>query len=322
VRRLVPIALAAGLVTAVGTPAHAQHSAWDGAQMALERGEADNALSLLSSAPASDAEAHNLRCRVYFTLELWDQAVRECEQAVQQDGQNSNNHMWLGRALGEKAGKASFMSAYGLAKRTRAEFEQAAQLNPRNAEALADLGEFYSSAPGVVGGGMDKAAGVASQLDKVDPARAHELRARIAEGNKDYGTAEREFRAAVQASAHPAFQSMTLASFMRRRQRFDEMEAAIQHGFALAQRDHTAAVALYNGSTVLLRANRNPQLAAKLLDAYLNGTLKTEEAPAFVAHVARARVALQLGDKDTAKRERDAALALASEYKPARDLKF
>ena len=164
------------------------------ANAALQAGEADHALTLLSSLPPS-AESHNLKCRVLLTLEHWDAAVGECEQAVNMDGQNSDFHMWLARALGEKASRASFLSAYSLAKRVRSEFETAVRLNPRNAEALADLGEFDYDAPGIVGGGIDKAEAVASQLDKVDPARAHELRGRIAESQKDYGTAEREFRA-------------------------------------------------------------------------------------------------------------------------------
>jgi tetratricopeptide (TPR) repeat protein len=321
VRMLAAMALAVWL----GARTQAQHGALDGVNTALQQGEADQALSLLAGLPADEAasaEAHNLQCRVYLTLESWDGAAKECQQAVQEEGQNSDYHLWLGRALGEKASRASFMSAYGLAKRTREEFEQATQLNPRNAEALADLGEFYSSAPGVVGGGMDKAQGVAAQLDKVDQARAHELRARIAEGNKDYAAAEHEFHAAIAASAQPAFQWMTLASFLRRRQRWDEMDAAVQKGWNLAQQEKHAAVALHNGASVLVRANRNMPLAAKMLDAYLASPMKTEEAPAFAAHVERARLAVKLGDAATAKRERDAALALAREYKPALDLKF
>ena len=101
----------------------------------------------------------------------------------------------------------------------------------------------------------------------------------------------------------------------------DEMDAAIQKGWNLAQQEH-AAVALYNGASVLIKANRNLALAAKMLDGYLASPMKTEEAPAFTAHVQRARVAAKLGDTVTAKRERDAALALAKEYKPALDLKF
>ena len=208
------------------------------ANAALQAGEADRALALLNSlAPsgAGQAEAHNLQCRVRYTLEQWDAAVSQCEQAVRLDGQNSDYHLWLGRALGEKADRASFLSAYSLAKRVRAEFEEAVRLNPRNAEALADLGDFYQQAPGIVGGGMDKAQAIAAQLDKVDPARAHELRGRIAEGRKDYGTAEREFRQAIAAAAHPAFQWITLASFYSRRQRWTEMESALHSGMTAAR---------------------------------------------------------------------------------------
>ncbi len=66
---------------------------------------------LLGSLPSS-AETHNLRCRVYFTLERWDDAADECDQAVRLDGQSATNHLWLGRALGEKADNSSFITAY------------------------------------------------------------------------------------------------------------------------------------------------------------------------------------------------------------------
>lgn len=292
---------------------------------ALQAGQADRALALLRSLPVptgNSPEAHNLRCRVLFSLEQFEAAQHECEQAVSLDPQDSNDHLWLGRALGEVADRASFLNAYGLAKRARSEFELAVQLNPRNAEALADLGEFYSSAPGVVGGGMDKAANVAAQLDRVDPARAHELRGAIARENKDMATAERELKQAVATSAHPAFQWMRLASFYRKAKRYTEMESAVQSGWVAAQRDSHAAVALFNGASVLMKANRNPSLAIKMLEAYLASPAATEEAPAFTARVWLARLKAQAGDPEGARRERDEALALAQEYKPAQDLKL
>ena len=71
--------------------------------------------------------------------------------------------LWYGRALGEKADRVSFIKAYGLAKRVKAEFETAVSLDPRNAEALSDLGDYYTEAPAIVGGGKDKAEDVAGQ---------------------------------------------------------------------------------------------------------------------------------------------------------------
>ena len=292
---------------------------------ALQAGEADKALALLHSLPQSGsglAEAQNLECRVRFTLEQWDAATDNCERAVSLDGQNADYHLWLGRALGEKANRAGFWSAYTLAKRVLAEFEEAVRLNPRNAEALSDLGEFYYAAPGIVGGGAAKAEAIAARLDKLDAARAHELRGRMAVAQKDYGAAEREFKQAVAAGAHPACQWVTLANFYRQRERWTEMESAIHSAVNAAEHDKRAGVALYDGASVLTRANRDPALAAKMLEEYLAGSAKSEEAPAFVAHTRLARLRQQLGDAAAADRERTAALALAHEYRPAQDFKF
>lgn len=322
---LLGIALAASAAAESTKDGVAQKGGLAEADAALQAGEADKALALLRSLPepaGNSAEAHNLRCRVLFALEQYEGANRECEQAVNLDPQNSSYHLWFGRTLGEVADRANFLSAYNLAKRARSEFEQAVQLDPRNGEALADLGEFYSSAPGVVGGGTGKAAGVAAQLDHVDPARAHELRSAIARENKDTAAAEREMKAAIAASAHPAFQWMRLASFYRKSKRWQDMEDAVQSGWAAAQRDPHAGVALFNGASVLIKANRDPALAIRLLETYLASPRATEEAPKFTARVWLARLRGQTGDTEGARRERAEALALAQEYKPAQDLKW
>jgi tetratricopeptide (TPR) repeat protein len=319
VKKLLQLLLLA--VCASAAPADLPKTGFAQADAALQAGEADHALSLLGSMPSS-AQAHNLRCRVYFMLGRWDDAVAECDTAVRMEPQNADNHLWLARALGEKADNANFVSAYSLAKRARSEFEQAASLDPHDGEALTDLGEFYTSAPGVVGGGNDKAQALVPQLEKIDPARAHILLARIADSRKDYATEEREFKQAIATSEHPAFAWMSLASFYRKLQRWDDMEAAVQSGYRAAQHDHHAGVALFNGASVLIRGKRNYALAAKMLQEYLANYPKTEEAPAFEAHTRLARLMAQMGDKNGAWQQRAAALELAHDYKPALGLSF
>jgi hypothetical protein len=326
---LAPIAASAILAQTPSAPVSpALSQALSQANAALQAGEADKALSLLESVVApgaasggSLARGHNLICRVRLTLEEWQAAATECELATRMDAQNSDFHLWLGRALGEKADRASFLAAYSLAKRTRAEFEESVRLSPRNAESFADLGDFYRQAPGVVGGGVDKAEEIASQLDKVDAARAHRLRGHIAEQQKDYVTAEREFKLAIAADAHPALSWTNLAGFYAHLKRFDEMESAVHSAAGAALHDKQAAVSLYDGAGLLIESNRNPTLAASLLEDYLASSSKTEEAPAFIAHLRLARLKGKLGDSKSADQERSAALALAREYKPAQEFK-
>ena len=293
------------------------------ANAALQAGEADKALAMLEpigqtgADVASQAEAHNLACRVQFTLERWDAAIAECEQAVTLDASNSGYHMWLARAVGQKADRASFISAYSLAKRVRAEFEAATQLDDRNADALSDLGEFYCDAPGVIGGGLDKAEAIAARLDKIEAARAHELRSQIAEQRKDYDGAERQIKLAIAASPHAAFQWMTLASFYRRRERWTDMEAAVRSGAAAEQHARRAGVALFDGAGLLAKSNRQTEFAAKMLQDYLAGPDKSEEGPAFVAWTRLAHLETSLGDTGAARRARAASAELARDYTPA-----
>ncbi len=128
--------------------------------------------------------------------------------------------------------------------------------------------------------------------------------------------------AAIGIDPHPAFPWMSLASFYRRRERWDDLDAALQSGLKAAQRDRQAGVALSNGAQVLIKANRDLPLAAKMIEEYLDSPSKTEEAPAFAAHTGLARVLLKLGDASGAREQRAAALALAHDYKPALDLKL
>ena len=311
--------LAAGVLPAVARPRPVDIAGDSLAQAdsALQAGEASKALSLLQSAPQSGhnaAEARNVECRVRYTLQQWSAAAKACAQAVRLDGQNSNYHLWLGRALGEQAGSASFLNAYALSKQARQEFETAARLDAHNADALSDLGEFYVEAPSVVGGGLDKAESVAEELDRFNPARAAQLRGRIAYARKDYDGAEKDYKQAIALSPHPSRAWTTLASFYRARKQWPQMHSAVRNCAEAAAHDPQSGVALFNGASVLIQANQDPELAAKMLEDYLSSPSRTEEGPAFLAHAWLGRLKMQLGDAAGAQQEQAAATALAGEY--------
>ena len=284
----------------------------------LASGHVDEAIAALhgqiSSSP-NDALAHNLLCRAYFTIGQWDRGISACEKAVALAPDNGLYHLWLGRIYGEKADKASFITAAGLAGHVRNEFEAAVRLDPNNAEARCDLAEFYLEAPGIVGGGKDKAMQQVGALNGLDPGKAHWVTARIAEKRKDFSTAESEYKAAVEASHGSASAWLNLGLFYRHRERYEDMEQALLH-VRPAPLDRSDA--LVDAGEILIHAQRNLPEAVELLRAYLKLNKSVEQAPAFKVHYLLGTADEKLGNQEAAASEYKSALAMAKEFQPAR----
>src|SRR6266851_2689462 len=284
----------------------------------LAAGHIDESIQVLQGRlahSAGDAEAQNLLCRAYFMLEEWERGISACELAVNLAPQNSLYHLWLGRIYGEKADRAGFMSAAGLAKKVRNEFERAVELDRKSWEARTDLAEFYLEAPGVVGGGKDKARAQAALIAPLNPAMAHWVRGRIFEKNKDPDNAEQEYRVAIEASHGGARAWLNLAGFYHHTNRLREMDQALRT-LESSPLDHAGA--LVDGASILLRTGRDYPTAVRLLRRYF-ASATVEEAPVFKAHCLLGEVFEKQGDRSAASEEYRAALAMAHTYRPAQE---
>jgi tetratricopeptide (TPR) repeat protein len=278
----------------------------------IASGSIDEAIRTLSG--RSDAALVNLVSRAYYAIEQWDNAVRKGEKAVSLAPDNSMYHLWLGREYGEKANAANPLSAASLAKKAKAEFEQAVKLDPTNVQAHADLAEYYTDAPSIMGGGTDKARDQAAQVATYDQAMSHWILAIVAEKEKRYPDAEKELREAIKVAKNPAQYWMNLASFYRRRSQPDNMQKAISQ--ALAQPNKSAEV-YYNAASELLSAGRDFPSAVEYLKQYLGSNAMVEDAPAFRAHYLLGQIYEKMGNKSQAATEYKASLALASGFAPA-----
>jgi cytochrome c-type biogenesis protein CcmH/NrfG len=283
----------------------------------LAEGRVDDALVSLQtriSAAPGDAESHNLLCRTYFALADWDKGIPACEKAVSLEPGNAEYHLWLGRVYGEKADHSRFLTAAGLAKKVHIEFETAVRLDPNNVLARTDLAEFYLEAPGIVGGGRDKAEAQAEKIAALDPVRAGWVKARLAEKNNDPIAAENDYRAAIAASHGSALAWRNLAYFYRQSGRLDAMQDAIHHASA-APMDQPEV--LMECANMLLRSKRDLPQATQLLRRYLTSSLTVEAAPAFKAHYLLGTALEQQGNKAAAAQEYRASLALAKSFTQA-----
>jgi tetratricopeptide (TPR) repeat protein len=287
------------------------------ANVLLQQGRVDEAtvsLRDILAAQPGDAQAHQLLCRIYYAQDMADNAIHECQLAASSDPASSDDQMWLGRAYGFKASHANPLSALSLAVKVRVAFERAVQLDSENIHAMNDLGEFYVAAPSLIGGGLDKAQALAARMQPHFPSQAHRLLALIAEKKKEDAVAEAEFSNAVAAGKTPE-SYIDLGQFYQRHHQPDKMIDALQSGIAT---DRRKGPSLVDAASVLTDAQRSPELAETLLRTYLSSSGKTDDAPAFKVHVQLGDLLAHQGDPAAAHREYAAALALASNYVPAR----
>jgi tetratricopeptide (TPR) repeat protein len=288
------------------------------AEHALMHGRVDEAANILHqliAANQKDATAHLLLCRAFYSEELLDAAVSECEAALANGlSGDSTAQDWMGRAYGRKADKAGPLTGLSLAHKVRTAFEIAVQLNPNNSPAVNDLSEYYVGAPSIVGGGLDKAEALAARVETRLPQPGHRIRGLIAEKKKDYATAEREFRAAVAVAGHPDAWA-DLGDYFGRRQQNDQAIAALRKAL---EADTAKDGSLLDVASILDTIHREPQMAQQALRDYLASNSKSDAAPAFRAHYQLGKLLAAAGDKPAAKSEYEAALALAANYEPAR----
>jgi tetratricopeptide (TPR) repeat protein len=129
-----------------------------------------------------------------------DTAVRELETAVSIDPESARDHLALGDAYGHSAMKAGVLTRFSLAKRCLAEFQRASALDPDNVDIHSRLLEFYSRAPWVIGGGIDKAQAEAAKISQLDQVRGHQAYASLYLAGGKFGLARAEIEEALKAA--------------------------------------------------------------------------------------------------------------------------
>jgi tetratricopeptide (TPR) repeat protein len=284
----------------------------------LRAGRADEARRVLNAAVnrnPDDAQAYNLLARMYFQLELWDSSLKMAEKAANLQQNNSDYHLWLGRAAGRKAEASNPFTAWGLARRVHAEFERAVALNGDNLSARSDLAEYYLEAPAFLGGDKKRARDQGDAVRDKDPALASYIFAKIAE-KQGSSSAEEQYKQAIRQSGNQSRYWIELAHFYRRAGRLTEMDAAVAQAMAGIHQDSAPE---YEGAYLFLRTNRNLNNAVQMLRRYLSNTTASEDAPAFRAHYLLGELLLKQGDKKGAAEQYRACLLLASEFRPAQD---
>ncbi len=278
-----PLAMALWLGAAATAIARPGEEAAAEPRRAFSAGDYARAAALLDAAIARDASDASLRfwlARCQYELSQYDEAAESARRAAAMDPGNPEYHRWLGRALGRRAERAGWFSGFSLAREARAEFETAVRLDPRNVQAQRDLIEFYSQAPGVVGGGADKARRHLDALAAIDAVEGHLARAAVWANAKMPDRADAEYRAAMAARPERAGPYLEAADFYEQRRDAVRMDQAVEAAAAL---DSANPQLLYSrGVAAILMGGRDAE-AERLLRQYLDTAPPRSDLPSKAA---------------------------------------
>ncbi len=263
-----PLAVLFMASTAMAATNLKQEAGLEAGRRAYEASDYAKAIQTLQAAAANDpqnGDVQLLLAKSYLELQQHDPAIKSAERAVAIDAQNSIYHEWLGRAYGEKAGHASWFSAISLAKKTRKEFETAVQLETRNYSARQALIEFDCSAPGIVGGGEDKALPQIKQLAEMDAAEGHYAAGNCRRQKKEFAAADEEFTKALESNPKSAELIYDIGDYAIKRSQPERLLEVADTGERVAPGDRRGK--FYRGVALVLK-RENPEEAERLMKEY------------------------------------------------------
>jgi cytochrome c-type biogenesis protein CcmH/NrfG len=151
--------------------------------------EAQTLLEQVTANEPANAEAWASLGQVHLARGDQEKAVVAAEKATALDGAQSDYFLQLGNAYGASAMKAGLFGKLGFAKKCKAAYDRAVELDPTSINARWSVMEYCRQAPGIVGGGMEQAYAQAAEIRKLDARRGRAAYASLYSTEKKYAEA-------------------------------------------------------------------------------------------------------------------------------------
>ncbi|MCP3958890.1 MAG: tetratricopeptide repeat protein [bacterium] len=263
--------------------------------------------------------------RVHLERGRHKDAVAEIERATRLDPASSTYQFWLGEALVERIDEVGFLFKLSVAKRMRAAYEKAVELDPDNLEARVAVARYHSEAPAIAGGDRARADAEIEAIRERDPALAHVTLALIHEQLDRIEPATLELEIAVVVDPESVQSWREAGFFYQRLERWHDARRAFEEVLARAPDDRAA---LYESArTAIAISDEQLRRAQRALEAYLEQepgpgpVLLNEATPPSraAAHHELGRVHERRGRPDLAAPRYRAAVALNAGDETARD---
>src|SRR5262245_2248293 len=261
----------------------------------------------------SEARAAFDRGKAAHNAGKTDEAVSQFERAVALESSSSLYHMWLGHAYSRQLSSASFFRKPFIARRSGEEYNTAVSLDPTSVDAAEARLEFFLNAPGIVGGGVDKARAEAARLTTLDAYRGAMATARIAEHEKQRPEAERRYRSLMAEYPDRTAAVDALVTLLQNDKRFDEAFTIVDGRLARLPDETTS---LYNLGRLSAVSGQHLARGEAALRRFLALT-PADPVRQSHAHYRLGMIKERVGDTAAAATEYRAALTLYPRHEPA-----
>ena len=263
--------------------------------------------------PATEAKAAFDCGKAAHNAGKTDDAVSCFERAVALDPNSSLYHMWLGHAYTRQLSSASFLRKPFIGRRSGEAYNMAVKLDPTSIDAAEARLEFFLEAPGIVGGGVDKAQAEAARLAKLDAYRGGIATARIAEREKNGPEAERLYRSLMAEYPDRTAAVDALVTMLQNAKRFDDAFKIVDDRLARLPDETSSLYNLGRLSAVSgLHLARGEAAMRRFLALTTGDPVRQSN-----AHYRLGMIKEKMGDAQAAAAEYQAAIKLYPRHEPA-----
>jgi tetratricopeptide (TPR) repeat protein len=258
----------------------------------------------------SSAAAASLLGRMAWQAANYKEAARWLDAAIALDPRQIDAYIWRARVYEQEIQTVNFLRKGSVAGRARAMLDKAVSIDPSNFEAREARTEYYMQAPGIAGGGIDKARAEASTAKRASPYRGALLVGRVEEKDGKVAAAEAEYRALIASYPDSGGGYEALSALYQSQSRWDDAFRIIDEQLRKNPNDYGM---LYQLGRAASLSGQRLEAGEEALRRYL-GRENARKAFDSGAHYRLGAVLERRGDRAGARDEYSLAVTLDPRY--------
>ncbi len=293
------------------------------AQSSIDQGKAfyesrkyQDAKKVFQSVPEKSSEyatAQYYLGRIAFDKKEYDDAADYFEEATENNAKEPEYFNWLGDTYAAIAKNGNVLTQASMAIKMKKAWEKVVELDPKSLDARTSLIGFYSQAPAFMGGSMDKAKGLATEVMKLNTAEGHWQMGSILAKEKNTAEAEKEFSKMLKANPDYV---RNLAGYYVDQKQYDKAFELFEEALKKNPDDY---LSIYRFGKAAAMSGLKLDRGEECLKKYLNHIPLYNEPSIAGANMRLAQIKENKGNKAEAKKYFEIAVKLDDGLKEAKE---